>query len=136
MTDVAITEGTKQHLINLADSNRQNAYCPYSEFSVGSAVFSNGMIYHGSNVEIGGRMGTVHAEMLAVYNAIVDGNDGIDAIATSTDDKEGEAMCSMCQHVVAEFSTDVLIVADTGDGYVEHSLEEELGEVFIPGDNR
>lgn len=138
MTDseVVVSEQMKRHMIDRAEWAKENAYCPYSEFAVGATVLANGHIFNGCNIEVGGRMGTVHAEMLATFRAVMDGKTDIDAVATVTDKDEPWAACSLCQHVISEFVDDTLIICKVDDGWEEYSLSEQMGDAWRPGDSR
>lgn len=133
---VTVSRQMKRHLIDRAEWAKKKAYCPYSELPVGAAVLANGHVFHGCNIEVGGRMGTVHAEMLAVFKAVMSGRTRIDAVATVTDKDEPWAACSLCQHVISEFVDDTLIICRTEDGWEEYSLSDEMGDAWRPGDSR
>ena len=64
-------DGT-QALIDAAWQVRENAYCPYSKFKVGSAIRSanTGKIYAGANVESASYGVTTCAERAAISQAI------------------------------------------------------------------
>src|SRR5207245_280366 len=64
-----------------AESASRNAYCPYSHFAVGAAVFSSeGKIFAGCNVENASFGLTICAERNAIFQAIACGHRKIQAI--------------------------------------------------------
>lgn len=61
-------------LIEVARRASEHAHCPYSNFSVGAAVLTfEDRIHIGCNIENYGLSQTIHAEEVAVVNAIADG---------------------------------------------------------------
>ena len=60
-----------KELILSALEAREKAYCPYSNFKVGSAIlFENGEIYTGSNIENASLGATNCAERTAIFKEI------------------------------------------------------------------
>ncbi|HBP64419.1 MAG TPA: cytidine deaminase, partial [Desulfosporosinus sp.] len=69
-------------LINQAQAAYQQAYVPYSQYRVGSAVvFSSGKIYSGCNVENASYGLTVCAERNAIFQAVAQGERELEGIA-------------------------------------------------------
>jgi cytidine deaminase len=53
----------EKELVQIARNVRDNAYCEYSDFSVGAALLTeDGSIYEGVNMENINLSGTIHAE--------------------------------------------------------------------------
>jgi homotetrameric cytidine deaminase len=102
--------GSSQRLslaIEEAYRRRSNAYAPYSNFKVGSAVVSSksGRVYGGCNVENSSYGATICAERSAVLNAIAhEGVTGIDLLVVVSDDTPPAVPCAQCLQVLAEFS--------------------------------
>lgn len=66
-----ITAELKAELIKLASAARSHSYCPYSKFSVGSAILTrNGRIFTGANVENASYGLTICAERSAAIKAV------------------------------------------------------------------
>src|SRR4051812_28638419 len=97
-------------LLEAARAASHSAYCPYSNFHVGAAVWAGGRIFTGANVENASYGLTVCAERTAAFAAILSGATRIDAIAVAcVDAKEGSdpalfMPCGACRQVLAEFA--------------------------------
>ena len=100
----------QKSLLDSAEKVMQNAYSPYSNFCVGSAVLtSNGLHFVGVNVENASYGGTVCAERSAILNANSNGNRKIVALAVIAKGKDFDcidptAPCGFCRQVIFEFS--------------------------------
>ncbi len=97
-----------QQLIEMAEQARKNAYCPYSEFSVGAALLTeDGSVYTGCNVENAAFGPSNCAERTAFFKAVSEGVRDFKAIAIVGGKKEKEggycAPCGVCRQVMAEF---------------------------------
>ena len=117
----------KSELIKRATTVQQNAYAPYSNFSVGAALLTkSGKIFTGCNVEnISFRL-TVCAEEAAVAAAISGGEKEFVAIAVVTDSNEPAMPCGGCRQVLAEFNPDIEIITATTNGRSQTVLLSEL----------
>lgn len=97
-------------LLDAARTASRSAYCPYSNFHVGAAVWAGGKIVTGANVENASYGLTVCAERNAAFAAILGGAQRIDAIAVAcVDAPEGSdpallMPCGACRQVLAEFA--------------------------------
>ncbi|MFN3690995.1 MAG: cytidine deaminase [Fimbriimonadales bacterium] len=92
-------------LIHAARAARQNAYAPYSGYTVGAAVLTdNGRIVSGCNVENASYGLSICAERAAVFNAVASGAQRITAVALCTAD--GGTPCGACRQVLLEFAAD------------------------------
>jgi cytidine deaminase len=126
-----------QTLIDAARRARQEAYAPYSGFSVGAALRTrSGRVFTGANVENASYGLTICAERVAVTKAISEGERDFEAIAVVS---EGAATpCGACRQVLAEFNPELrVVVADVEEGEASHrefSLSELLPEAFLPRD--
>ena len=127
-----LTEEQDQKLIDAAVGARQQAYAPYSKFSVGAAVLAeNGQIFIGCNVENASYGLTNCAERTAIFAAVAAGQKRYLAMAVATEG--GYSPCGACRQVLAEFSDDlpILIVDTRSDRQVEQvSLAELLPRRF------
>ena len=92
-------------LFDVAVQARDQAYAPYSDLKIGSAVLgNNGEIYTGCNIENSSFGATICAERVAIFKAISDGATSISAIVLVTDHKSPIAPCGMCRQVLSEFA--------------------------------
>ena len=98
-------------LIETAVQAQKRAYCPYSRYSVGAAVLTEGgRVFAGCNVENASYGLSMCAERAAIYHAVASGHDAIKAVAVV-----GAAAkpCGACRQVMHEFSdkdTDIYLV--------------------------
>lgn len=103
-------------LVQLARTARERAFAPHSDFPVGAALLTEQGIYLGGNVEVSGRSTSVHAEMLAAYNAAFEGAEEFQAMAVSTPRETGDTgPCGLCQHTLSQFTDELRIIEDAGD---------------------
>ena len=97
-------------LLAAARAASGSAYCPYSNFHVGAAVWAGGRIFTGANVENASYGLTVCAERTAAYAAVLAGAGPIEAVAVACVDASGSAgpdermPCGACRQVLAEFA--------------------------------
>ncbi len=107
-------------LVEAARDALADAYVPYSEYRVGAALrTADGTVYTGCNVENANYSNTLHAEEVAIAQAVADGHRGFERIAVSSGVRDGVTPCGMCRQTLAEFATDdLVVVCDEGDGAV------------------
>lgn len=99
-------------LVAEARAAREHAYAPYSHFAVGAAVLgASGKVYRGCNVESASYPTTCCAERVAVYNAVVNGETAILAVAVVTDTDPPAFPCGGCRQVLHEFGPHALVLA-------------------------
>lgn len=127
-----MTQKSNQNLVNHALEARKNAYAPYSNYAVGSALLlDNGEIITGVNVENSSFGGTVCAERSAVFSAISQGFKKFKAIAVVTESSPPASPCGLCRQVLAEFAPNLLIImANTKGETVETNLDTLLPMQF------
>ena len=95
---------SKQELIKMAWTARENAYCPYSEYMVGAAVEGiDGKIYTGCNIENASYGMTVCAERVAIFKMVSDGCRKYRALAVVGGSDGDGAPCLACRQVMTEF---------------------------------
>lgn len=123
----------EQELIEEARKAREKAFAPYSEYPVGAAIETDKGVFTGANIEVSGRSTSVHAEMLAIFNAVYEGANEFHRMAVSPKNQSGEAICGLCQHTVAQFTDDLLIIEDCGEDTPErYNLSELIGPAYSP----
>ena len=130
---MALTNEEHQALIDLANTARQRAYVPYSNYPVGAALRTKtGRIYTGVNVENAAYPQTMCAERVAIFKAISDGEKEFEAISVVTDN--GGSPCGGCRQVMAEFALDMIVLMANGNGKLikETTVKQLLPEAFTP----
>ena len=114
----------------------QNAYAPYSNYSVGAAILTeNGQITPGCNVENASYGLCNCAERTAIFTAACAGQHTVVAVAVATED--GGTPCGACRQVLAEFSPRdstplvVLLLDREGNVVTETTLDALLPMAFV-----
>ena len=122
---------TIRTLVRRAIEARQASYSPYSGFKVGAALLaSDGEIFGGCNVEIGGYTATCCAERTALFKAVSQGFHKFDAIAVVGGPGDVLAAdcypCGVCRQAMAEFCDNdfIVIIADGEESWRKFRLEE------------
>lgn len=126
-----LTEEIRRELLLQAVDVRQNAYAPYSKYTVGAALLARkGKIFIGANVENAAYPLTMCADRAAVFNAVPQGERDFVAIAIATED--GGAPCGSCRQVLAEFGLDiqVLLIDASGELVDEMTVGDLLPKSF------
>lgn len=121
----------KEKLIQEAIQARQQAYVPYSHFKVGAAVLTGSKkVFRGCNIENASYGLTNCAERTAIFKAISEGVDKIEAIAVVGDTEGPISPCGACRQVMAEFcDKDTKIYLTNLHGNTEEWTMEQL----LPG---
>jgi cytidine deaminase len=130
---MTLTQQEKQALVDLANTARQRAYAPYSNYPVGSSLRTKtGRIYTGVNVENAAYPQTMCAERVAIFKAVSEGEKEFEVITVVTDN--GGSPCGGCRQVMAEFGLDTLVLLAEGTGKIvkETTVKELLPEAFTP----
>lgn len=124
---------TKKELVSLAKKAANNAYVPYSGYTVGAALLcKNGKVYLGCNIENAAYSPTVCAERTAFFKAVSEGEKEFSAIAVvggkNGDFKDYFPPCGVCRQVMAEFcqSDFKVILGKNGDEFISTTLGELL----------
>jgi cytidine deaminase len=121
----------ERRLHGLAETARERAYAPYSNFTVGAAiVFEDGTVVTGGNVENGSYGMTICAERSAIVRAIAEGHARISAVVVA-----GPAAsvppCGACRQVIAEFADETCTITFPRDGELQtFTLDEIMPERF------
>lgn len=120
-------EHSEKELVEAAKAVRENAYAPFSEFKVGSALETeDGEIITGSNVESASYGLTVCAERVAVWNAISQGKRKIVRIAVVADTEDLTPPCGVCRQIIWEFGGDIPVIFANLQGKVETVQMKDL----------
>lgn len=127
---------TDKELLEKAMKAAENAYSPYSGFTVGAALLSkSGKVYLGCNVENAAYTPTNCAERTAFFKAISEGERDFLKIAIvggkELDFKDYCAPCGVCRQVMNEFcGEDFTVILGKGDGELKIM---SLGELLPLG---
>lgn len=120
-------------LLRAAKAVREHAYCPYSNFQVGSAILTeDGTVFIGCNVENRTFGLTVCAERVAALSAVAKGHRAIAAVAVVTDTEPPSPPCGQCLEVLTEFGRPDLAVllANVQGASKEYRLSDFLPHPF------
>lgn len=98
-------DGVLSQLGKIAWDVRENAYCPYSNYKVGAAIFTEQKkVYTGSNVENSSFGLTMCAERSALATWSNSGREKILMLIFATDSPEKNfSPCGACLQMLAEF---------------------------------
>ena len=119
-------------LLAFAREVQEKAYAPYSSFRVGAAIYANGEIFQGVNVENAAYGSTVCAERAALTAAVTAGCRDISAIAIVGDSESPTVPCGCCRQSLAEFNPELrVIMGGSTDEVLVRSLDELLPEAFV-----
>lgn len=112
-----------------------DAYVPYSEYQVGAALrTADGETYVGCNIENANYSNSLHAEEVAVAEAVKEGHTEFDALAVVSGERDGVTPCGMCRQTLAEFCGESLpVYCDEGDTVAEYALGELIPNTIQPG---
>jgi cytidine deaminase len=130
---MTLSNQEKQSLIDLANTARQRAYAPYSNYPVGAALRTKtGRIFTGVNIENAAYPQTMCAERVAVFKAVSEGEKEFEVISVVTDN--GGSPCGGCRQVLAEFGLDTIVLMADRNGKLikETTVRELLPEAFTP----
>lgn len=121
-------------LLAFAREAQEKAYAPYSDFRVGAAVYADGEIFQGVNVENAAYGATLCAERAAVMAAVTAGFRELQAIAVVGDSEAPTVPCGCCRQVLAEFNPEMrVIMGAKSDDVMVMTLDELLPEAFVRG---
>ncbi|MCC7448726.1 MAG: cytidine deaminase [Anaerolineae bacterium] len=97
---------------------RRNAYAPYSDYPVGSALLTtSGAIYTAASVENADYPATICAPNGAFLNAVSEGQRDFVALAIAT--RDGDPPCGICRQVITEFAPNLTILLVNESGTIE-----------------
>jgi cytidine deaminase len=111
-----------------ASAVRENAYAPYSGFSVGAAILAGGQIFVGCNVENASYPVGICAERAALAAAVTAGRRSIEAVVIVTD--KPITPCGMCRQALAEFNQEVPILMVCEQVEAQATLGQLLPDPF------
>lgn len=125
-------------LINKALEAREKAYCEYSNFKVGAAaLFEDGNIYTGCNIENASYGATNCAERTAIFKGVSEGNRILKVLALVGDTTTFTYPCGICRQVIGEFVEDKdtkIILIKNQNEYVIKTFDEIMPGAFTKKD--
>ncbi|MFD1641875.1 cytidine deaminase [Halohasta litorea] len=115
-------------LIERAREALDSAHVPYSEYRVGAALrTADGGVFVGCNIENANYSNSLHAEEVAVAEAVKTGHREFTRLAVTSAARDGVTPCGMCRQTLAEFADeDLEIVCDRGERVDTYTLGELL----------
>lgn len=123
-----------QQLYLIAREAVNNAYAPYSGFSVGAALLtSDGTVYTGCNIET--PCTTNCAERTALYKAISEGKRDFIKIAVASVTDEITYPCGICRQVLYEFMPNGEIIVGNKNGKIINIKLHDLLPFAFSKDN-
>lgn len=127
-----------KELILRAIEAREMAYCPYSNFKVGAAaLFEDGKIYTGCNIENASYGATNCAERTAIFNGVSKGNKVLKELALIGDINNFTYPCGICRQVICEFAESEkmkIYIIKNKDEVITTTLEEIMPGAFTKKD--
>ncbi|QRV14527.1 cytidine deaminase [Haloterrigena salifodinae] len=121
---------TESELLEAARTVQNSAHVPYSEYPVGAALeTADGEVFVGCNLENANFSNSLHAEEVAIAEAVKKGHRDFSRLAVSSGRRDGVTPCGMCRQTLAEFcDDDLIVICDEGEG--EAPSEYTLGELL------
>ena len=123
----------EEKMLAAARAAFKNAYAPYSNFRVGSAILTEcGALYSGCNVENASYGMTSCAERNAIFAAVAAEGSGmrIKAVAVATERDGPCAPCGACRQVIYEFGPEALVLFRGQSGTEQMVIAKLLPEGF------
>lgn len=111
---------------------RENAYVPYSRFSVGAALeCGDGTVYMGCNIESASYPCGICAERVAAGKAVSEGHRRFVRLAVAGSSPAYCTPCGLCRQFLYEFAPELKILCanDAGE-YRVYTLSALLAEGF------
>lgn len=128
---------TELELIKAAKEAAENAYAPYSHFTVGAALLcKDGKVYTGCNIENASYSPTNCAERTAFFKAVSEGERDFTAIAVvggkNCNFTDYCTPCGVCRQVMAEFCSESfrVILGKEGKDFRVITLRNLLPDSF------
>ncbi|WP_440764331.1 cytidine deaminase [Natronorubrum sp. DTA7] len=117
-------------LLEAARDVQSAAHVPYSEYPVGAALeTADGEVFVGCNLENANYSNSLHAEEVAVAEAVKNGHRDFSRLAVSSGRRDGVTPCGMCRQTLSEFcDDDLLVICDEGED--EDPTEYTLGNLL------
>jgi len=121
---------TVDELVAAARDIQSQSHVPYSEYRVGAALeTADGEVFVGCNLENANYSNSLHAEEVAIAEAVKNGYQEFSRIVVSSSRRDGVTPCGMCRQTLAEFCDDDLVVL-CDEGEDAPVSEYTLGELL------
>ena len=121
-------------LLAFAREAQEKAYAPYSGFRVGAAIYANGEIFQGVNIENAAYGATICAEQAALAAAVSAGCTDLTGLAVVGGSQSPTTPCGTCRQALAEFNPELrIIMGGVTDEVLVMTLDELLPEAFVRG---
>ncbi len=122
---------SQKKLIDAAKVAGENAYAPYSGFSVGAALeTAQGEIITGCNVESSSYGLTICAERVALVKALSEGRSDLKAIAIVGPYDDFCPPCGACRQMLYDYAPDLVVVLTDGTSIEQIKLQDLLPVAF------
>lgn len=123
----ALTESTREELIEAATGARNCALAPYSKFCVGAAIEAeDGRVFTGCNVESAAYELTMCAERVTIWKALSEGARAFKSVVVVADTERLTPPCGACRQLIWEFCGDVPVILANLRGDTETLQMAEL----------
>ena len=121
-----------EDLIQAAREIRAQAHVPYSEYRVGAAIETvDGTVFSGCNIENANYSNSLHAEEVALAEAVKTGHHDFARLAVASSERDGVLPCGMCRQSLSEFcADDFRVLCDQGESRSEYRLGELLPDAI------
>ncbi|WP_256686436.1 cytidine deaminase [Halococcus qingdaonensis] len=119
-------------LIARARDATESAHVPYSNYRVGAALeTTDGTVFLGCNIENANYSNSLHAEEVALAEAVKNGHHDFARLAVASSERDGVLPCGMCRQSLSEFCDDDLrVLCDEGESRSEYRLGELLPDAI------
>lgn len=132
--EFAPLEEEQWRIIRAARDMKEFSYCPQTNYRVGAAIETDLGIFKGGNIEIRGY--SVHAEVSAIYQALLNGADCFYTLGVSTNDYGGYPPCGGCLHLITKITDEIIILTDEKEDIGIFTLDEAYENAYRSGDRR
>src|SRR3989442_15064486 len=133
MAKRSVSSKQREQLLRAARRVTKNAYAPYSNFRVGTAILAcKGETFAGCNVENASYGMTNCAERTAIFSAIAAAGPKLEIRAVAGVNAQGVpcSPCGACRQVIYEFGPDSVVFFPRAGGWKEAQITDIVPEGF------
>jgi len=111
------------------------AHVPYSDYRVGAALeTAGGEVYVGCNIENANYSNSLHAEEVALAEAVKQGHREFERLAVASGARDGVTPCGMCRQTLVEFcDAGLRVICDEDDALATYALGDLLPAAISGG---